>query len=42
MKTAKDTFTVIADQPGAALVDLLGLTALVAMIFGGFIATSLF
>ena len=42
MKTAKHAFNVIADQPGAALVDVLGLTALVAMIFGGFIATSLF
>ena len=39
MKTAKHAFTIIADQPGAALVDVLGLTALVAMIFGGFVAT---
>lgn len=42
MKTARHAFTIIADQPGAALVDVLGLTALVAMIFGGFVATSLF
>ena len=42
MKTAKHAFNVIAEQPGAALTDVLGLTALVAIIFGGFIATSLF
>ena len=42
MKLAKDMISIAAAQPQAALTDVLGLSARCAMVFGGFIATSLF
>ncbi|MEM7270120.1 MAG: hypothetical protein AAF401_12835 [Pseudomonadota bacterium] len=42
MQIAARVFSVAADQPKEALTDILGLAALCAMFFGGFVVTSMF
>lgn len=41
MKTASRLFELAAAHPGEAVADVLGLVAICAMVFGGFVATAM-